>query len=291
MDRLHRRERVGQHRYLPNQSFNVARSWRHDLDELKQQLVRYRDPGNEQHGRTITSKSEIPASAMALAAAETIVTVTGSPQMSYHGVSVERTAQQAIRATSIPNRSRCTSFTMIEALVALVVLSIGFLGVAGLQLTGLHANSSAASRSQASYLADDIINRMRADRTEALSQQYNIARHQRDHRHHHPKLDLIAWQADLTSLPVGKGSVAVDTVTGIATVSVQWVDSRGGDSNLCTGAQLDVCSPLTFVTATPTMNRARMASSAGFTLVELMVSMTISLVLLGGAVSILYSSN
>jgi type IV pilus assembly protein PilV len=150
----------------------------------------------------------------------------------------------------ILNRSRCAGFTMVEALVALVVLSIGLLGVAGLQLTGLRANSSAASRSQASYLADDIIDRMRANRTEALAGSYNIALGTAATGTTIPKLDLIAWQADLTSLPLGKGSVAVDAVTGIATVSVQWVDSRGGDSNLCTGAQLDVCSPLTFVTAT-----------------------------------------
>ncbi len=148
------------------------------------------------------------------------------------------------------NRSRSAGFTMVEALVALVVLSIGLLGVAGLQLTGLRANSSAASRSQASYLADDIIDRMRANRTAALSGSYNIAMGTAATGTNTPSIDLIAWQADLTALPAGQGSVAINAATGVATVSVQWVDSRGGDISLCTGAQLDVCAPLTFVTAT-----------------------------------------
>lgn len=54
-------------------------------------------------------------------------------------------------------------FTMIEVLVALVVLSVGLLGLAGMQLTGLRNNTSAYSRSQATLMAYDIIDRMRAN--------------------------------------------------------------------------------------------------------------------------------
>ena len=56
-----------------------------------------------------------------------------------------------------------TGFTLVETLVALIVLSVGLLGVAGLQIFGLRGNLSASSRTQATYFADDIIDRMRAN--------------------------------------------------------------------------------------------------------------------------------
>lgn len=60
-------------------------------------------------------------------------------------------------------RRRPTGFTLIEVLVALAVLSIGLLGLAALQATGFKYNSDAYSRTQASILAYDIIDRMRAN--------------------------------------------------------------------------------------------------------------------------------
>jgi type IV pilus assembly protein PilV len=73
------------------------------------------------------------------------------------------------------NRSRSRGFTLIEALVSLLVLSIGLLGVAALQLTSLRANTSASTRSQATFLAYDITDRMRANRNVATNTTaYNI---------------------------------------------------------------------------------------------------------------------
>ena len=54
--------------------------------------------------------------------------------------------------------------TLVETLVALLVLSIGLLGVAALQLTSLRNNRSAHLRSQAQVMAYDITDRMRANR-------------------------------------------------------------------------------------------------------------------------------
>lgn len=53
--------------------------------------------------------------------------------------------------------------TLIEVMVAVLVLSIGLLGVASLQLFGLRYNQSAYLRSQATVLAYDIADRMRAN--------------------------------------------------------------------------------------------------------------------------------
>lgn len=57
---------------------------------------------------------------------------------------------------------RAQGFTLIEVLVALFVLAVGLLGLAMLQTTGLRLNSDSYSRTQATYAAYDIIDKMRA---------------------------------------------------------------------------------------------------------------------------------
>ena len=65
----------------------------------------------------------------------------------------------------MPQRpARPRGFTMIEMLVALVVLAVGMLGVAILFGISLHSGSSAISRMQAVNLAADIADRIRANR-------------------------------------------------------------------------------------------------------------------------------
>ena len=54
-------------------------------------------------------------------------------------------------------------FTLVEVLVALVVLSIGLLGLAGLQSTGLQFNQGAVMRTHATQLIYDLSDRMRAN--------------------------------------------------------------------------------------------------------------------------------
>ena len=68
-------------------------------------------------------------------------------------------------------------FTLIEVLVALVIFAIGLLGLAGLQSQSLKFNYSAFLRSQASLLAYDILDRMRANPDQAIAKggfAYNI---------------------------------------------------------------------------------------------------------------------
>jgi type IV pilus assembly protein PilV len=54
-------------------------------------------------------------------------------------------------------------FTLIEVMVAILVLSIGLLGLAFLQGTGHSFNTDAYARTQATMLAYDIVDRMRAN--------------------------------------------------------------------------------------------------------------------------------
>ena len=147
-----------------------------------------------------------------------------------------------------------TGFTLVEVLVALIVLSVGLLGVAGLQLFGLRGNVSASSRTQATYFAGDIIDRMRANYAvargpDAAHLQYQVTMGATAVTVADPiaQADLTAWLAELQALPSGKGSITVDPTTSIATVIIQWVDTRGGDTNLCNAGN---CVPLTFQTQT-----------------------------------------
>ena len=68
-------------------------------------------------------------------------------------------------------------FTMIELMVAILVLAIGLLGLAGLQVTGLRSNHNAYLRTQATILAQDMADRMRQSqqRNPALTQAQNQA--------------------------------------------------------------------------------------------------------------------
>jgi len=55
-------------------------------------------------------------------------------------------------------------FTLIEVLITLVIFSIGLLGMAGMQLRGSEGTNTAYFRSQATLIANDMAERMHANR-------------------------------------------------------------------------------------------------------------------------------
>ncbi len=62
-------------------------------------------------------------------------------------------------------RRNDSGFTMVEVLVALVVLAIGLLGIAALYLNSLQSGRTAIYRTQAINLAADLADRIRMNRT------------------------------------------------------------------------------------------------------------------------------
>lgn len=69
----------------------------------------------------------------------------------------------SLSVNKFSDRKSQSGVTLIEVLVAVLVLSVGLLGVASLQMYGLRYNQSAYLRSQAAVLAYDIVDRMRAN--------------------------------------------------------------------------------------------------------------------------------
>jgi type IV pilus assembly protein PilV len=140
----------------------------------------------------------------------------------------------------LTSREGQRGMTLIEALVALLILSIGLLGVAGLQMQALRSNHGAHLRSQATVLAHDIADRMRANRDAALADPsaYNVAIGVVPGGAALADFDVVAWKQALADvLPAGDGAIVVDAATDIATITVQWTD-RLGPGNFITETQL-----------------------------------------------------
>jgi len=123
--------------------------------------------------------------------------------------------------------------TLIEVLVAMLILSVGLLGLASMQMTALQSNQSAYYRSQATVLAYDIIDRMRANRADALNGVYDIAiQNQACEPDLAPsgtlaKRDVAEWLSSLSCLlsADARGSVVRDG--RLFTISIEWNDNRG----------------------------------------------------------------
>jgi len=71
------------------------------------------------------------------------------------------------------SRRSSEGFTLLEVLIAVVVLSIGLLGLAGLQTTGLRNNQDAYARTQAATLANDMADRIRSNMAGFNAGNYN----------------------------------------------------------------------------------------------------------------------
>lgn len=133
-------------------------------------------------------------------------------------------------AFTVNRRQR--GITLLENLVALVVLSIGLLGHANLQNLGLRTNTHSFWRTQASILAIDMADRMRANPAGVATGGYNdvstlpedadcidtfctpLAMAQTDAR---------VWQQTLArELPQGNGSVSGNGAGSLFTIKIRW---------------------------------------------------------------------
>jgi len=74
--------------------------------------------------------------------------------------------------TTSPPRA-CQGFSLFEVLVTVVVVGIGLLGLAGLQFAGLRASNNAQDATYATQLAQEVAERIRANRAGAINGNYS----------------------------------------------------------------------------------------------------------------------
>lgn len=124
-------------------------------------------------------------------------------------------------------------FSLIEVLVALLILAIGVLGIIALQFKGLKYNFDANLRSQITFLANDIADKIRLNQTNAASY---VANYTAGTAHtacvyataSNAANDLNCWHDFVdASLPPGSIANITGPSAGLYTVSLGWTDREG----------------------------------------------------------------
>jgi len=147
------------------------------------------------------------------------------------------------------NLSVPRGFTLVEVMVTLLILSVGLLGLAALQAAGMKYNLSAYQRTQATVLAYDVLDRMRANRAAADAGQYNTALGTPASNYTvncysaaancNPAAlashDLREWKSSLEALlPNGQAGITNTAASGTGImhhVTVSWIDDRTSDAS------------------------------------------------------------
>lgn len=134
-----------------------------------------------------------------------------------------------------------SGFTLIEVMVAVIVLALGLLGLAALQARSLSNNLSAYNRSQATQLAYDISDKMRSNITGIAN--YVTPSPSTCPNNTNPctsctsavltcttaqlaQKDLFEWYSNIRAI-LGNGSAGnISVAGGVYTVTVSWDDDR-----------------------------------------------------------------
>lgn len=133
-------------------------------------------------------------------------------------------------------------FTLIEVLVSMVVLSLGLLGLAGLQAAALKNNQSSYYRSQATQFAYDLADRIRANKVEAskgsTSKYITLKPDKATEKTDCETLtgcstvfmaenDLFQWNREVSAqLPSGSGLINING--NVFTITISWDDNKDG---------------------------------------------------------------
>ncbi|MCP3870344.1 MAG: type IV pilus modification protein PilV [Gammaproteobacteria bacterium] len=154
-------------------------------------------------------------------------------------------------ANSNPKGKRTAGFTIIEVLIAVVIMALGLLGLARLQTLGITSSGNAYYYTQAIYLANDIADRMRSNQPGIDSGNYDGVEKATDcfttdtgcaDAEAAAKADYTNWCAALANtLPSGTGVVTFSsgehqdcsggsfaTTSNIPTITIMWDNDRTG---------------------------------------------------------------
>ena len=125
--------------------------------------------------------------------------------------------------------------SLLEAMIALVIISVGLLGIAALQINALKQNNSAYWHSKAVWIAHDMAERMRAN--SSVTNDYvgidtnNTYAQDCETAACTPAAmvtaDAAEWKAMVETLPAGRGIIR-SPVAGETEVAVMWDDEGTG---------------------------------------------------------------
>ena len=141
-----------------------------------------------------------------------------------------------VTATGPRRAALAAGFTLIEVLIALLILAIGVLGIAALQFKGLRYSHDANLRSQINFLAWDIADRMRLNRANAAD--YAMAPHTADPSDDHgcnplatgAAEDLNCWLAHIEGVLPAGSEATIDGPNGsLYTVRLKWTDRENDE--------------------------------------------------------------
>lgn len=110
-------------------------------------------------------------------------------------------------------------FTLVEVMVTSLIVSLGFLGLAGLQTASLRNTQSASQRSETAFLAYEMADRIRSNPQGVRAGHYDNQSQTDDQcvdtmcsPAERAGYDLAIWGADLGArLPKGSGVVCLDS--------------------------------------------------------------------------------
>lgn len=133
-----------------------------------------------------------------------------------------------LRIPTLTRRQRGVG--LIEVLIAVLILSIGLLGIAGLQARALKNNQSSYERSQAVVLSYFMLDSMRANVAAARAGSYNLGRTCTAPSSGSLLVDdqrawILALKETLGDRDTTCGEISCNGST--CTVRVHWDDSRG----------------------------------------------------------------